>query len=516
MIRERITQEELILYEIIRHPVLCGEFLANVDATEFDEVFEFHIYQRDMLCDFNERVVFSCARAIGKTIVLSWVILWVMVNNIYPENYIVYTVPNKSHLEPVFTNLSRLLRVNSFLRNYIEPRKGINGSSYTITLLNQKQLICRIAGQSGDGRSVVGLHSPLIIADELGYYPWGTWLELQPTVNTWEEGYRVIGSGVPTGLREKNVLYHLDQENSNYTKHRISAYDNPRFSKKDEELAIEQYGGKDSEDYIHFVLGQHGAPVFSVFDRSLLKIESYPVYKLVLDGTNITDVTEYIEKLKIFPELPPEASACFIGIDLGYTDPTAIFIMYLDKKGMVRFHGKMRLNKVAYPIQIPFIDMLDTKFSPSIIGIDEGHAGLSVTQKLKMDTSYAHKDYHKRMYPVSFGSWLSMGYDSDGNELKVKMKPFSVSLLQSYSNNHKIIYSHSDSETITELERMTYNKTVTGEIVYRTLTPGGGKKGEDHFTAALLCAVVAYYQENELELYQARKKNILFSKARWF
>jgi hypothetical protein len=70
---------------------------------------------------------------------------------------------------------------------------------------------------------------------------------------------------------------------------------------------------------------------------------------------------------------------------------------------------------------------------------------------------------------------------------------FAVIVLQDYVNNHKVIFSHKDLEMITELERMTYTKTQTGEVVYKTLTPKGGKRGEDHNTSALLCAVLSYY-----------------------
>ena len=85
--------------------------------------------------------------------------------------------------------------------------------THTIKLLTGATLICRIAGQSGDGVNVIGLHTPFLIVDEAGYYPWGTWLEAQPIINYWEEGYRVITSGVPTGLRQKLQIcsYHARQ-----------------------------------------------------------------------------------------------------------------------------------------------------------------------------------------------------------------------------------------------------------------------------------------------------------------
>ena len=66
---------------------------------------------------------------------------------------------------------------------------------------------------------------------------------------------------------------------------------------------------------------------------------------------------------------------------------------------------------------------------------------------------------------------------------------------------------------ISELERMTYSKNPSGDITYKTLTPKGGKRGDDHFTSALLCAAMAYYIENESLM--TPQKIIKLAKPRW-
>lgn len=498
----------------MRNPVLCGEFIQNYDKAEWEESFEFTIYQKEILCDFNTHVSVCTARATGKTVSFVNLLLWVLVFNLFPGDYIVYSVPNKVHLEPVFTGLVRMLRGNTFMKQFIASAKGINQSTNTVTLLNGAVLLCRIAGQTGTGANVIGLHTPFTLVDEGGYYPWGTWVEQQPTMNTFTPGFRLGVAGVPTGLRENNVLYHADMENSNYTKHRLSAYDNPRFTQEDEDRAVEQYGSKESDDFIHLVLGQHGAPIFAVFDRQLFQIEGYPVHKLVLDGIKIQgNLAEYQTKLSFLPNLEYKNAKVLVGIDLGYTDPTAIVILYDRGNGILKFHARIQLNKVAYPIQEKIIDWVDTKFNPSIIGLDVGSSGLAVSQTLLEGDAYKRKKYKDRLIPINFSSMVVIGVDSDGEELKQKTKPFSVSVLQTYSNNHRIVYSSTDMELIAELERMTYTKTVTGDIVYKTMTPQGGQRGEDHFTAAMLCAGMAYYLENESLVLNTKTKKLL--KARW-
>jgi hypothetical protein len=510
-LQERIEHEDILLFELLRHPVLSTEFIYNVDVLEgLDEPFQFSWYQKEMLADFNPYVSLCTARATGKTVALSSMLIWLLVYKVFPDDYVLYTVPSKVHLEPVFTNLIRLFRSNSFLQQFIEKKGGINSSDYKISLLNHTTLLCRIAGQSGTGANLIGLHTPFITTDEGGYFPFNAFQEMQPSLNTFTPGYREVVAGVPTGLREKNVLYHSDKENNNYTKHRISATQNPRVSEEDRARALDQYGGEDAEDYIHYFLGLHGKPVYSLFDRSMFSIESYPVYKLELDGLKTDNLSEYIQKLMALPAVPDKDAYTIIGVDLGYTEPTAILIMYLDKYGRIKFHGKIRMSKVSYPIQEKLIDFLDTKYDPDIIGVDRGNAGLSVIQNLMEHSDYSTKDYKERLIPIDFSSWMTLGMSADGEEIRTKTKPLTVSVLQDYSNSHRLVYSSTDTDLIAELERMTYTKNAsTGEIAYKTLTPRGGKRGEDHFTSALLCAVGSYYITNEFVSTKRERKPLV-------
>ena len=509
-LKEHVAQSDLYLYEIIKNPVLCTEFIQNYDKVAYEEVFELTQYQKEMMCDFNPHVSLCSARAIGKTVSLSSLLVWALVYNLFPNDYIIFTVPNKVHLEPVFTNLIRILRSNTFLKNFIRSTGGINGSDFTIELLNRAKLMCRIAGTSGTGSNVIGLHTPLVFLDEAGYYPWGTWIEMQPIVNTWVKGYRVMVSGVPTGLREKNVLYSVDQENSAYTKHRVKAFDNPRFSADDEERAEEQYNGKDSDDYLHFVLGLHGHPVYALFDRGNFEVGDDDVLKLTLNGLEIqNDLAEYMTKISSRIPVIQDGSPVLIGIDLGYTEPTAIVIMKEDIHDKLHFYARIRMDKVSYPVQEKLIDFIDTRYKPQYIGIDKGNIGISMVQSFQEGEQYANKKYNTRMIPVDFSSSTFIGFDADGAELKQKTKPLATSILQDFSNQHKIVYSSKDPEMITELERMTYSKSVNGDITYKTMTVRGGQKGEDHFTSALLCASLAYYLTHDFTLLRTRKPKLI-------
>jgi hypothetical protein len=517
-IEEKATQlDDLYLFEILRNPVLFSEFVNNYDKLEGEEPFELTLYQKEFALDFNSYETLCCARAVGKTLMLSNLLIWLLVFKVYPDDYICYFVPGKSQLDPVWSNLVRMFRSNTFLKQFIPTNSGINSSEFKITLSHQATLLCRIAGQSGTGANVIGLHTPYVVVDEAAYFPWQVFMEMQPILNTFTPGYKLFTSGVPSGVRDKNVLYYCDQVTSLYSKHRISAFDNPRFSEKDRLFAVEQYGGEDSDDYTHYVLGKHGKAVFALFDRANFSISDDPVYKLVLSGMLLAEnLGEYMTKIDIFPGLPSKDSQAIMCIDLGYTEPSAIIILYQDRLGRLHFHGRIQLDKVSYPIQERIINMLDSKFNPAIIGIDRGAGGqgISVVQHMLEDVEYMHKDFQKRLVPVDFSTSIVVGITSEGEEIKSKTKPFATSILQDYANNHKLVFSNKDPEFISELERMTYSKTPTGEIVYKTMTPRGGKGGPDHFTAALLCGIMAYYIKNDFMLYKAERKSL--AKPTWF
>jgi hypothetical protein len=508
-IEQKITWEDLMLYEILRNPATAVEFIYNYDLAEQDTPIELVYYQKEMILDQNSYISILAGRSSGKTFSIVGLLIWVMIYKVYPMSTAVYLTPNKSQLDPVWTGLTRNFRTNSFLKQFIQPNSGINSSDFKITLLNNSTLNCRIAGSSGTGQNVVGLHVDLFVVDESGYQPWGTWLELQPTINTFTPGFKLIVAGVPDGRRERSVAFFADQVSSTYSKHRISSDLNPRLTPVDKQKAIEDFGGEDSDNFIHLWHAQHGKPVFALFDRGNFAFGDDPVYKLTLNGTQIGEMlSEYLTKIDIFPSLPSKEDKAILCVDLGYTEPTAIIILYQDRLGRLRFHGRIEMTKVSYPIQEKLLNVLDSKFNPALIGIDRGAGGqgISVVQHMLEDLEYAHKDYQKRLVPVDFSTSIVIGIDSDGNEIKSKTKPFATSVLQEYANNHKIMFSHKDLEMVNELERMTYSRTPTGEIVYKTLTQKGGKSGSDHFTAALLCGIMAYYIKNDFMLYKSERK----------
>jgi hypothetical protein len=518
----KLKDEDIALVDILRHPVLGPEFIRNFNdipeesdmAVDFyKETYHSHYdYQKQMLCDFNSQVVFCCGRSVGKTETLIDKITFYLVNSFWRDQYEIFVAPNKVHMELVFNRLRLWLGNNELLKHLVD-RGSINSGSFTIKLLSGGHLVCRIAGTSGTGQNVIGLHSPIIIGDEMQAFPWSTWEELQPVYNHWVAGAQMVFAGVPDGRRERNVLFQIDQKDEHFTHHRIPSAKSPRWSEDAERKAQEQYGGVNSQTYIHLVLGEHGTPIFSVFDRALMKVE---MYDTVVRELRLQDIKEdkqagYRQILEL-PQIPRNAEQILFGIDIGLTDPTVIIIMYLSNGAWYQ-HARLVWYQIDSPEQERLIAFLDNKFNPHLIGADEGSSGKAILQHLLLDEKYKDKKFSERLVPINFASTVSIGPDADGNDIKIRAKEYSVQYLQQLSNNHRIVYSKLDEDLITEFERTTYTKSISGHISFKTFTERGGERGGDHNLAAYLSGFLAWYIRNESTFILTPKPK-LFS-SRW-
>jgi len=66
---------------------------------------------------------------------------------------------------------------------------------------------------------------------------------------------------------------------------------------------------------------------------------------------------------------------------------------------------------------------------------------------------------------------------------------------------------------VVELERMTYTKSPNGQLVFRTLTPLGGQRGNDHNTSAMLCFAISHNTLLGSPLFMKKQKKL--ARSRW-
>lgn len=484
--RQEIRDEDVMLIFIMRNPVLLYEFLDFMDKFEEsedvkdNEVFQHFWYQKDILCDFNPYVSVRASRSCGKTVTLRSKIVWLLLNNAYGKESILLTTPNKVHLKPVWSELTKTFRMNVFASKFLKGNRGINSQDFEINLLNHASLVCRIAGVEGGERNAVAIHVPFIAIDEAGLYPWDTYQALQPVLNRHQRGHQLILVGVPTGEKDRNVLWEADVKSEIFSKHRINAFMNPLYTDRDHEDDIRKYGGKDSPDYIHYVLGEHGTSSFSLFSRDEMVISNYPVYKLTINFRTGKETEETaISKIRSFINVEDKVKRVFAGVDLGYTDPTAIYIIK-EVQSKYYIHGRIKLIRVPYPVQRRILEELDRKFNFEWVAVDVGSAGRQFYQEfLDEGSSLA-------LIPVNFSQSIVIGTDDEGKDIKQNVKEISVNHLQKLVIDGDIVFSTTDPDTISDLERLSYSRTPAGKITYY-LSGQSRYKQDDHFLAALLC-----------------------------
>lgn len=501
MIIQKLTPEELAIVEILEHPVWCAEFLRS----EVDEGWEHHQYQKEILADMHPYVGFRAGRAVGKTeTIVDKMVYYGINDDFFATKVLALVTPNRVHLEPIWRKLVRWLSTHPFLRHF---QGTANSQVFNITLKNGLTIDCRIGGISGKGSSVVGLHTPVLFVDEGGFLPWSVWVELLPTVNTWEKGSQIFVGGTPSGERENNVLYFVDQESDEYNRHRISALDNPLYTEQAKRRDEDQYG-IDTDDYRRLVFGEHASPVTMLFAKDTLPLAETSVFTAIISNKDLEEDPLKVDRL--FSSLSRESDVA-AGIDLGYADPTVISL-FKNVRGCWKHFARIELIHIEYPKQIAFIDRLDSFYHFLFLGIDEGYSGIAVAQELTTP-QYAHKNYAQRLTPVMFGNWETIGQDLDGNALKTRIKNIAVEKLRSMFDKREIELSSKDSKLLSELERVESFKNNLGRISYRVRTPGGSPRGEDHIFASFLCFTYAVYYREDKE--QEEEQPIRLFTARW-
>jgi hypothetical protein len=313
-------------------------------------------------------------------------------------------------------------------------------------------------------------------------------------------------SGVPNGERRDNVLYKCDVDDDKYISYNIAQTAMSWWSNELEYQRRKEFNAtqEDSEDYKHYVLGQHGVPTFSVFDRVRFRKEPYEVQRLVLtqgmyentrrvgpDGMERYNLGEQV----ICPPVPVKygvRAKIGIGYDPGYSpDPAVFFIMYHDvESNGWRNLSRYILQRVEYPLQRETFLWLDTVYQFDFLGMDMGGIGKVIYQELTSelaDEEYRMHNFGERIYPVEFGGRMTVALKDEKDDViekKDQVKRVAVETVSRWVHEHQFIFSSEDTNLMEELERTKFTRSNTGEPVYKTI--------DDHQFSAMMCAVMAY------------------------
>jgi nicotinamide riboside kinase len=514
-----ITEEDWMLGEILQNPVMFREFI-NMDDPNWTPL---EIHERAWTTCTKHFVSMCCGRGVHKTTSMIEMLYWWMVNGMYHvgDQGIFILVPNAAQKNITFNKIRSACEKHWFIRHFVRPN-SINISEGRIDFVNGFQLLLRLAGEAGKETNVIGIHTYRIWVDEAQDLAWKTWQSLQNCLKEEIPGHQMLVSGVPNGGRQENVLYHADQVDERYIRFNISQEMMSWWTPEMEIARRVFYKAvqEDSEDYKHFVLGQHGAPSFTVFDRNRFQLVDYdPIKEIYTQNTferikkEKDGVVSYLmSDVIVCPPVPSEygvRSRIGLGYDPGFSpDPAVFMIIYRDPKTMAwRTLVRYVLQRVEYAIQREVLRYLDQVYEFDFLGIDMGGIGKVQYQDLTGELSiYKERSFLERIFPVEFGGQMVVAIDEQGNEKKDLIKRVAVEMLSRWVYERQIEFAKTDDDLMTELERTKFTRTITGEPVYRT--------DDDHQMSALMCALMAYEHKFGVPIAKA-EPNVQLLAARW-
>lgn len=297
-------------------------------------------------------------------------------------------------------------------------------------------------------------------------------------------------AGVSSGLRN-SALYQTSVKSDRYKWYRVPSPNNPHYSLEDDIENRKRYGGEDSDEYQRMVLGKHGSAAFSVINRDQILQKPYDIYTYTFSGADVMQGRSFQQVLDL-PAIPGKYLSVVFGIDTGFVDPTIIIVMVLRENGYWELHARYKLSRIDYPMQERIIDWIDTFYKPDKIGLDIGSAGVNMYHSFINRVEYGSKNYTARILPVQFGERVPIGYDTEGRELMATTKTLGATALVQALQQHTLVLSEIDQEALSQLERITRQRSIDGSERYYILNEkGNGQSNDDHLFAALICFMIA-------------------------
>lgn len=398
--------------------------------------------------------------------------------------------PNTNQLTPLLDRLILKFTTSPMLKEFLG--NNVNRSKGTLDFKfggRNHRFYARIAG-SRESNNLVGLHIPKISGDEMQLFPITAFNQLQPTLNTWEPKVQEIYCGVPNGLRN-STLYELDIRRPKYKKYRIPSPNNPYFTLDDWNDSLRKYGGVEEDIFQQLVLGRHGSASFQVIPRDAFILEPFDFYSYRFSNNDKLKGKRFEDVLKLHPIKGQDA--IIMSVDTGFTDPTVIQIIGM-KDSEYRTFVRYRLTKIDYPEQERIIHFLSRHYNPSRIAIDvgAGGGGAGMYQSLTTREEYASGNYLDRIITVLFNERVPVGRTEDDTELSEVFRSWGSKELARLVSEGKIIFSEVDMEGVSQLERLTRQKRITGNDHYFIMSErGSGASEDDHIFASYLCFIYA-------------------------
>lgn len=417
-------------------------------------------YQRDSLESRARRKVHCSGRDVGKTAEIEIMAAWASM--VLPNKSMLIATQHEAHIAPLMRRLQNLFENNPALSSNVLAIRAT--PAWHFTFKNGFEIHGRIAGK--DGINFQGMHVDFQIVDEAQNMEDESWNQIYPALNG--EGFRWI-YGVPNGLR--NQFYHLSR-NPQYEQHHWPSTLNPEYTPAKDAEMLYLYNGKDSPGYIHNILGLHGSPENNVFNMQ--KFADCVHHDIPFIDTILTPNDELPETLPFEDEPGP----FYLGCDLGFAQDPSELVLYRAENYLITNFARIQLRHVDYALQQHIIQLLDSRYRFTRIGIDTGHSGLAVIHNL----CTLGIEWPARIFPVNFGGYIQFNDDTDFLKIPRSTKERLTELLYRRISERSIRFPDIPERALQYAGHTCYTNPC-GRLIY--------SKGNDHIIDADRCAIAA-------------------------
>ena len=477
---ERFSVAEQAFVEGIQNPVVFFDMFVSEIHPDVQAARD---YQVPVLLDESRTAVMKAGRGVGKTLDLESDIMKYI--HEHPREEGLLCTPNLAHIEPLWTRLTNFFMGDLYWRTFI---KRCVKNPYTLEAANGFTLHGRISGTTG-GMGFLGLHVGAVWVDEAAYFMSDGMEQLQGCM---KKNCRIRLMGCPSGIKKSYLSIAYDDPKIPQTsKYKITRYQDPTFTKEEEERLIRIYGSKNSQSFLNMVMAEEGMSSKKTFEpmhynKCFLKLAKYEVFEF--NGKDCQESEIDIKTLD-WPLIPKEYVEINVTADLGFSpDPTVIGVWGTDDKGTDFLLAKVKLYSITYTRQAELLDAIAKHFAAKNVAIDVGGPGQTVYLDLSNKDRFPIMPYQP--LAVDFRANIVLGYkdvidEKTGRVESVAIvenaKSHSTVLVEGGFENKTLILPSQDLELYDEIDMNTKHKNSRGGYSY---------SGIDHHIDMIRCKML--------------------------
>ena len=344
---------------VLFDPLLFSMHFLSGDISEKPSV-----HQKLMFLDDSKRILICTGRFVLKTVRLIGRLMRDVATHPMPKHSdrideIRVRTPTEGHLSPLVDKLFSIMNNNILFRSLI--KQSNKGDKPQIDTRTNLKVFFRIEGSSGTDTNMVGLHPIKDYADECAF---GNTVSHRSCLVSLHPGGQTTYGGVPNNVRT-SPFYALDQtkEGDTWSRHKFSMLEaNPIIANdpQHQKRLENDFGGKNTPDYITQVEGKWGDEALSSFPPGAVAWGDFPYYVRVLAHKDVEAAVKQNSLHTVIKIPQVRCRSALIGWDYGYSpDPTTFLIaVQTGDDETWRTYARVQLYAVALPRQIEVLQYL--------------------------------------------------------------------------------------------------------------------------------------------------------------